>query len=315
MDQQNQKIPTFTTQLSDPHFGLSAHTFAMHTLPFDNISFALDLLLHDEAATQNLLALDWINQTIVGLEWQLDENHRLAAQQFSSLLRWQAAQHFPQWLHDHLHPDCGRCRLRRRIPTPFSSPAPSSSSSSSPSSLSARHYQQRPSPRTRPLPSLPSSLTATLPLPPLTTRSGWVYPQNYVLQSECCRLPLPSSNDPGRTTVGDCSIPHRCRSPWSGRRHLPTILPMVHQRGTRLDVRCTSGVMGGNVTVWSVVSFPSFHFRFTRTFHYSLFLFHLMNCALLVTYVFPFLYLRLCTSPNHHVQPWWFHPVSYPCTL
>ena len=51
MAQQNQEIPTFTTLLSDPHFNLSAHTFAVHTLPFHNISFALDLLLHDKAAT------------------------------------------------------------------------------------------------------------------------------------------------------------------------------------------------------------------------------------------------------------------------
>ena len=86
MAQQNQENPTFTTLLYDPHFNLSAHTFAMHTLSFHNISFALDLLLHDDTATQNLLTLDRINQTIVGLEQQLDENHRLAAQHFSSLL-------------------------------------------------------------------------------------------------------------------------------------------------------------------------------------------------------------------------------------
>ena len=40
------------------------------------------------------------------------------------------------------------------------------------------------------------------------------------------------------------------------------ILLMVHQRGTGLDVRCTSGVMGGNVTVQSVVSSLSFSFPF-----------------------------------------------------
>ena len=68
MAQQNQENPTFTTLLSDPHFNLSAHTFAMHTLPFHNISFVLDLLSHNNAATQNLLTLDRINQTIVGLE-------------------------------------------------------------------------------------------------------------------------------------------------------------------------------------------------------------------------------------------------------
>ena len=84
---QNQDAPTFTTLISDPHFNLSAHTFAVHTLPFHNISFVLNLLPNDNAATQNLLTLDRINQTIVGLEQQLDENHRLATQHFSTLLQ------------------------------------------------------------------------------------------------------------------------------------------------------------------------------------------------------------------------------------
>ena len=87
MSQKNQENPSFTALLSDPHYNLSAQTFIMHTLPFHNISFVLDLLSHNDAATQNLLILNWINQTIVGLERQLDENHRLAAQQFSTLLR------------------------------------------------------------------------------------------------------------------------------------------------------------------------------------------------------------------------------------
>ena len=90
MAQQNQENPSFTTLLSDPHFNLSAYTFNIYTLPFDKISFVLDLLAHDEAATQDLLILDQINQTIIGLERQLDENHRLAAQQFSTLLQRQA---------------------------------------------------------------------------------------------------------------------------------------------------------------------------------------------------------------------------------
>ena len=84
---QNQENPSFTTPLSNPHFNLSAHTFAVHTLPFNNISSVLDLLTHDDAATQNLLILDQINQTIVGLERQLDENYRLATQHFSTLLQ------------------------------------------------------------------------------------------------------------------------------------------------------------------------------------------------------------------------------------
>ena len=169
---QNQDAPTFTTLVSDPHFNLSAHTFTVHTLPFHQISFVLDLLTNDDAATQNLLTLDQINQTIVGLERQLDENHRLAAQHFSTLLQQQTAQHLPQRLHEHLNPDCGRCRLRRRRPTPFSSPAPSFSARS-PSSSSTRSHRQWASPYSRPLPSIPP------PFPPLTTRSGRVYPRNY----------------------------------------------------------------------------------------------------------------------------------------
>ena len=179
MPQQNQDSPSFTTLLSDPHFNLSAHTFAIHTLPFSNISFVLDLLTDDDAATQNLLTLDRINQTIVSLERQLDENHRLAARHFSTLLQRQTTRHLPQQLHEYLHPDCGRCRLRHRWPTPFSSPAPSSSSSTcSPPSSSTR--SRRTSPYSRPLPSLPSS-SATIPppFPPLITHSRRVYPRNY----------------------------------------------------------------------------------------------------------------------------------------
>ena len=174
MAQQNQDAPTFTTLVSDPHFNLSAHTFAIHTLPFNWISFVLNLLTNDDAATQNLLTLDRINETIVGLERQLDKNHRLAAQHFSTLLRRQTARHLPQRLHEHLNPDCGRCWLWRRRPTPFSSPTPSSPSSTwSPSPPSTRNRRPQTSPYSRPLPSAPP------PFPPLTTRSGWVYPRNY----------------------------------------------------------------------------------------------------------------------------------------
>ena len=96
MAQQNQTSPTFLTQFSDPHFNLSAHTFARDTIPFNNISFALDLLTHDDAVTRNLLVLDRINQTIIGLERQLDEQHRLATQRFSSLLQRHSVRNFPQ---------------------------------------------------------------------------------------------------------------------------------------------------------------------------------------------------------------------------
>ena len=65
MAQQN---VSFKTVLLTPHLNLSTHTFARYTLPFDQISFVLDLLASDEAATHNLLALDQINQLIVALE-------------------------------------------------------------------------------------------------------------------------------------------------------------------------------------------------------------------------------------------------------
>ena len=123
-----------STRSELPHFDLSAYTFTRDTIPFNNISFALDLLTHDEAATQNLLVLDRVNQAIIGLERQLDEHRRLATRHFSSLLHQHSTQHFPQRFHEYLYPNCGRCRLRQRQPTPFNSPIPSSSSSSSPPS-------------------------------------------------------------------------------------------------------------------------------------------------------------------------------------
>ena len=74
---------TFETVLSIPHYNLSAHIFAVHTLPLHWISTIIDLLASDPAATRDLLVLDQINQTIVNLEQQLDEQHCLAAQCFS----------------------------------------------------------------------------------------------------------------------------------------------------------------------------------------------------------------------------------------
>ena len=71
--------PTFETILSIPHYNLSAHTFAIHTLPLHQISSIIDLLASDPAATHDLLLLDQVNQTIVNLEQQLDEQHQLAA--------------------------------------------------------------------------------------------------------------------------------------------------------------------------------------------------------------------------------------------
>ena len=142
MAQQN---PSFKMVLSTSHLNLSTHTFAIYTLPFHQISSILDLLASDEAATHDLLVLDQMNQIIVNLEQQLDKNHQLAAQRFSTLLRHQLAQQIPQYVHDIQQPDCGHCQLCRQQPTPFQQPsqpaASSSSSSSSSSSLPRNHYQ------------------------------------------------------------------------------------------------------------------------------------------------------------------------------
>ena len=105
---------SFETIQSTPHLNLSAHTFAIHTLPFHRISSILDLLTSDEAATQDLLILDRINQTIVNLERQLNENHWLATQRFLALLQHRLAQRLPQYIHDIQQLDCGHCRLCRR---------------------------------------------------------------------------------------------------------------------------------------------------------------------------------------------------------
>ena len=175
---------SFETVQSTPHLNLSAHTFAIYTLPFHRISSVLDLLASDEAATHDLLILDWINQTIVNLEWQLDKNHQLAAQRLLILLQHRLAQQLPQYIHDNWQPDCGHCRLRRWWPTPFawwSSQLIVSSSSSSSSSSTRTRYQWMPPYPTRPDPtSVASTSTAKLTLfPPLTTRSGQIYPRNY----------------------------------------------------------------------------------------------------------------------------------------
>ena len=60
--------PSFKTIQSTPHLNLSAHTFIIYTLPFHRISSVLGFLASDEAATNDLLILDRINQTIVNLE-------------------------------------------------------------------------------------------------------------------------------------------------------------------------------------------------------------------------------------------------------
>ena len=91
---------SFETVQSTPHLNLSAHTFAIYTLPFHRISSILNLLASDEAATHDLLILDQINQTIVNLERQLDENHQLAAQRLLILLQHRLVQQLPQYIHD-----------------------------------------------------------------------------------------------------------------------------------------------------------------------------------------------------------------------
>ena len=147
-DFNTQQNLSFKTILSTPHLNLSAHTFAVYTLPFDRISSILDLLASDEAATHDLLVLDWIDQTIVNLEWQLNKNHRLAAQRLSTLLWHWIAQQLPQQIHNAQQLDCGHCQLCHWQPTSFwqpSQPVSSlSSSSSSSSSLARSRYCQIP---------------------------------------------------------------------------------------------------------------------------------------------------------------------------
>ena len=60
--------PTFKTVLSVPHYNLSAHTFAMHTLSLHQISSIIDLLSSDPVATHDLLTLDQVDQTVLNME-------------------------------------------------------------------------------------------------------------------------------------------------------------------------------------------------------------------------------------------------------
>ena len=186
--------PTFETILSIPHYNLSAHTFAIHTLPLHQISSIIDLLASDPTATHDLLLLDQVNQTIVNLEQQLDEQHQLAAWCFSTFLQHQSASWIPQHVHDIEQPDCRHCRIQRWQPTPFawchsqqivvhnssSETGSSSSSSSSFSSSSSawNRYRQMPSYPccSTPIP-IASTSTTTLPsFPRMTTWSDRVYP-------------------------------------------------------------------------------------------------------------------------------------------
>ena len=199
---------TFETVLSIPHYNLSAHTFAVHSLPLHQISAVLDLLASDLAATSDLLILDQINQTIVNLEQQINEQHWLATRQFSvSLQHWSASQ-ILQHIHDIKQPDCWRCQIWRQQPTPFAwcssqlimvhgSSSESGSSSSSSSSSAWNWYQQMASyPCHSTLILIASTSIATPPsFPQMTTRSNRVYPHNQFKANTsdclCCLQTIP----------------------------------------------------------------------------------------------------------------------------
>ena len=174
--------PTFETVLSIPHYNLLAHTFAIHTLPLHWISLILDLLASDPAATHDLLLLDQVNQMIVNLEWQLDEQHQLAVQWFSTLLQHQSASRLPQHIQNIEHSDCWHCWIWHWQPTPFAwchlqpivvSSSESDFSSSSSSSSAQNQYQMPSYPCQSPL-ILVASTSSTIP--PSFLQTDRVYP-------------------------------------------------------------------------------------------------------------------------------------------
>ena len=166
-----------------------AHTFTVHSLPLHRILAVLDLLASDQAATCNLLILDQINQTIINLEWQIDEHHQLATQQFSLLLQHRSAHRIPQHVHNIEQLDCQCCQIRCRWPNHFPWPSQpiivhasfSKSESSSLSSSLQTWYQWMPSYPHHPtlVPVALTSTTAPTPFPLMTTCSSQVYSQNY----------------------------------------------------------------------------------------------------------------------------------------
>ena len=175
--------PTFKTVLSVPHYNLSAHTFAMHTLSLHQISSIIDLLSSDPVATHDLLTLDQVDQTVLNMEWQLDEQH-LAVWRFSTLITHNSASQIPQHIHEIKQPDCWKCCIQQQCPTPhpqhrlqpiiihdLSSESPSSSSSSI-----WEQYRWMPSyPRWSPAIPIASTSTApTIPFPQMATQSDWV---------------------------------------------------------------------------------------------------------------------------------------------
>ena len=188
--------PTFKTVLAIPHYNLSAHTFAIHTLPLHWISSIINLLASDPTVTCDLLVLDQINQMILNLEWQLDEQHRLAAWQFSILLTHQSASQIPQHIHSIEQPDCPHCHIQRWWPTPHTRQRPhpiivhSSSSKSESSSFSSssvqEQYRQMPS-YPRQSPTVPvastSTLTASFPLIGLKIEYPWIIHFSLILYS------------------------------------------------------------------------------------------------------------------------------------
>ena len=183
--------PAFETILSIPHYNLSAHTFAIHTLPLHWISSIIDLLASNPAATWDLLVLDQINQTILNLEQQLDEQHCLAAQWFSILLTHQSASQIPQHIHNIEQPDCWHCWIQRWQPTSYArqqsqpiiihgSSSESDSSLSSSSSIQEQYRWMPSYPRQSPSIPVASTSALTTSFPQMTTQSDWVLAQTWL---------------------------------------------------------------------------------------------------------------------------------------
>ena len=166
---------TFETVLSVPHYNLSAHTFAIHTLPLHWISSIIDILASNPIVTCDLLVLDQINQTILNLEQQLDEQHHLAAWQFSILLTHQSASWIPQHIHDIKQPDCWHCQIWQWSQPIIIHGSSSKSDSLSSSSSIQEQYRQMPSyPHQSPAVPVASTSTPTMSFPWMTTQSDWV---------------------------------------------------------------------------------------------------------------------------------------------
>ena len=183
--------PTFKTILSIPRYNLSAHTFATHTLPLHWISSIINFLASNSAVTHDLLILKQINQTILNLEWQLDEQHCLAAWWFSILLAHHSASWIPQYIHNIKQPDCRQYHIWWQQLTPHprhrsqpiivhGSSSKSKSSSSSSSSSVWEWYRQMPSyPHCPSATLVASTSTLIVSFPRMTTWSDQVLAQTW----------------------------------------------------------------------------------------------------------------------------------------